>query len=640
MVLGGVTDKIGAVMSHRLWAVGFGLLAATASAQDLRRLTIEELMQIDVTSTARRAEPVGTTAAAVSVITSDDIRRSGVTTIADALTLADGVHVARFNNGTWSISARGFNGSTPNKLLVMVDGRTVYSPLFAGVFWNTLDYVLEDIDRIEVIRGPGATLWGANAVNGVINIITRHSRDSRGAYMNLSAGTEERAIVEARLGGGAGDTTWRVYGKVADRDAQAFSTGGSSGDARRRGQAGFRVDGGSSAATNWMVLGNAFHSRDNLPDRSPAEFTDLSLQARWSMAASPTSRVDVQSYYRREYRRVPQQLTHHIDIADVDAQHAFAAGSRHNVVWGGGVRVNRDNTQGSAAIRFTPVARTYPVANLFAQDEFGLIPQRLVVTAGVKYEHNAFSKGELQPNLRARLLMPRGQVLWGAVSHAVRRPTRFDDDLEVVGPGDLLLLRGSDDFRAESLIASEAGYRVQPYNGLSLDATYFVHHFDRLRSQEAPAVGVLPVTLGNTLEGRSHGLEVGVNLQPVAWWRTHASYTWLNTSIDRSAGSRDIGGGASEGNDPNYLFSIRTAVDLSRRVELDVMLRAVDRLPNPAVPAYAEMNLRLGWHATPQMDLWIVGHDLLHQQHPEFGTSIPRRVEAERGIRLGSTFRF
>src|SRR5688572_2920085 len=217
--------------------------AAPPDAQNLKRLSIEELMQVDVVSAGRRAEPVGTAAAAVSVITGDDIRRAGVTTIADALALADGVHVARFNNGSWSVTARGFNGQTPNKLLVMVDGRTVYSPLFSGVFWNTVDYVLEDVDRIEVIRGPGATLWGANAVNGVVNIITRSTRDTRGGYASLSAGNEDRAIVEARYGGGTGTTSWRLYGKYANRDDQKVSTGGGSGDQRQRGQAGFRVDG-------------------------------------------------------------------------------------------------------------------------------------------------------------------------------------------------------------------------------------------------------------------------------------------------------------------------------------------------------------------------------------------------------------
>ena len=392
----------------------------------MKALSIEELMQIDVTSPGRRAEPVGTAAAAVSVITGDDIRRAGVTTIADALLLADGVHVARFNNGSWSVSARGFNGSTPNKLLVMVDGRTVYSPLFTGVFWNTLDYVLEDIDRIEVIRGPGAALWGANAVNGVVNIITRHSRDTRGAYVNLSAGNEDRAIAEIRYGGSNGGTTWRVYGKFADRDNQHFSTGGDSGDPRRRGQAGFRVDGGTAAGTNWMLLGNAFHSRDELPDRAPGEFTDLSLQGRWSLPASATSRVDIQSYYRREYRRVPcsSRIT---STSSMSTRSTPSSSGRVTTPSGAAGPASTGTTRTAApVIGFTPRSRTYPVFNVFGQDEFAVVPGLAFLTAGMKYEHNAFSGGDLQPNVRARVMLPRQpgrlgrRVARRAATHAIR----------------------------------------------------------------------------------------------------------------------------------------------------------------------------------------------------------------------------
>jgi iron complex outermembrane recepter protein len=626
------------------WALGVVpcALAATAQpdAQDLKRLTVEELMQIDVTTTTRRAEPIGAAAAAVSVITNDDIRRTGVTTIADALALADGVHVARFNNGTWSITARGFNGSTPNKLLVMVDGRTVYSPLFTGVFWNTLDYVLADIDRIEVIRGPGATLWGSNAVNGVINIITRSARDTRGGYASLSAGNEDRTIAEVRYGGGNGNTAWRLYGKYADRDNQQLESGGGSGDRRRRGQAGFRLEGGAAASTAWSLQANAFHSHDELPDRAAGEFSDLSLQGRVETPLSTWSRIAVQSYYRREYRRVPAQLTHSIDVFDVDAQQAIAAGDRHNVVWGGGYRRNSDETHPGPGLRFVPAARRYPVANVFAQDEVAVIPRRVFVTGGIKYEYNAFSGGAVQPNVRARYLMPRNQVLWGAVSHAVRRPTRFDDDLEVLGPGGIVVLRGSDDFEPESLVASELGYRVQPHPFVSIDASAFVHRFDDLRSQDAPIAGIIPIVLGNTLEGQSRGVELGVNVQPLAWWRTHVSYTWLDTSIERSEGSRDVSGGVNEANDPGYLVGLRSALDLPRNVELDVIVRGIGALANPRVPAYTEMNLRLGWRATPNLDVWLAGQDLLHDHHPEFGAALPRRVEFERGVRLGTTVRF
>jgi iron complex outermembrane receptor protein len=604
----------------------------------LRRLSIEELMRIDVTTATRQPEPVGTTAAAISVITGDDIRRSGVTTIADALLLADGVHVARFNNGTWSITARGFNQNTANKLLVMVDGRTVYSPLFTGVFWNTLDYVLEDIDRIEVIRGPGATLWGANAVNGVVNIITRHSRDTRGAFVSVSAGNEDRGIVEARYGGGGADgATWRVYAKSAFRDDQRFSTGGPSGDGRRREQVGFRADGGAANGTSWMVTADAFHSRDDLPDRAPGEYIDLALQGRWSRALSPVSRFDLKSYYRREYRRVPLQLTHRIDVFDVDGQHAITVAGRHNVVAGANARVNVDATYPSAVIRFSPGDRTYPVFSVFAQDEYE-VTDRVSATGGLKVEHNAFSGAELQPNARARVLLPAGQLLWGALSRAVRRPTRFDDDIEILGPNGALLIRGSDDFVAESLVAWELGYRIQLRVPASMDVTGFEHRYDRLRSQEF--LGLPPIIVGNSLEGRSRGVELALNMQPATWWRSHVGYTWLDSAIARAPGSRDVSGGVNEMNDPAHVFGLRSSLDLPGDIEVDAMIRSIGSLPNPAVPAYTELTLRAGRRTSSRAEIFIVGHDLLHGAHPEFGTSVPRRVEFERGIRAGVNFRF
>ena len=621
-----------------LAAVFLGASLPVAAAQDdLKRLSIEELMRIDVTTTSRQPQPIGTTAAAITVITGDDIRRAGATTLADALLLADGVHVARFNNGTWAISPRGFNSNVANKLLVMIDGRTVYSPLFAGVFWNMEDYVLGDIDRIEVIRGPGAVLWGANAVNGVVNIITRHARDTQGTLVSVGTGTEDPLVAEARYGSAAGTAAWRAYAKVAARDEQRLASGPDAGDARRRGQIGFRVDAAGPAGSTWLLKGDAFHSREDLPDRPAGEFTELALQGRWSVPVG-RSRLDLQSYFRREYRRVPQQLTHHIDIVDVDAQHAISVHRRHHVVWGAGIRVNRDNTHGSATLSFDPIQRVYPVSNVFAQDDIALVPDRLFVTAGAKYEHNDFSGGEFQPNLRARYLMPRSQIVWGAVARAVRRPTRFDDDIRVSTPAGLLAAVGSDDFRAESLVAGEVGYRIQPSPRFSFDATVFTHHISDLRSQELPPAGP-PVVVGNSLEGDVRGVEVGVNVQPAVWWRVHVAYTRLDSEIRRTDGSRDIGGGATEANDPDQFLGLRASFDLPNRIELDAMLRAVAALPNPSVPAYAELNVRAGWGMTSRAELWVAGHDLLHDRHPEFGPDVPTRTEFERSIRVGLTFR-
>jgi iron complex outermembrane recepter protein len=608
-------------------------------AQDLKALSIEELMTLDVTTANRREVPVDDTSAAVAVITRDDIRRSGATSIADALWLADGVNVSRFNNGTWAITARGFNQNAANKLLVMVDGRTEYSPLFTGVFWNTLDYVLDDIERIEVIRGPGAVLWGANAFNGVVNIITRSSHDTTGAYASLTAGNETDGIAELRYGAALpGGTAWRVYGKFADRDAQAFSSGTSSGDAIRRGQTGFRLDGGSATGDNWLIRGDLFHSIDDLPDRQSAEFTNAALQGRWSRELTAASRFTMQAYFRREYRRVPVQLTHHVETVDVDGQHVWAS-ARHEFVSGAGFRVNMDGTT-PGSFRFEPADRTYRVANVFAQDEFAVVPDRLFVTLGAKWEHNAFSGGEFQPNVRGRLRLPRNQMVWGALSRAVRRPTRFEDDLIIPAPSGATLIQGSDDFEAESLVAIEGGYRARVSRFASLDIAVFRHRVDNLRSQDAPVSGSFPITIGNSLIGHVHGIETGVNLQPFAAWRTHFSHTWLDSTVERGPRSRDVSGGVNEANDPRHQFSLRSSVDLPRRVQVDAMLRSVSELPHPVVPSFTELALRVGWLAAPSVEVWFAGQDLLDDHHPEFGPALPTRVEFERSLRAGLALRF
>jgi iron complex outermembrane receptor protein len=627
----------------RLLLVGAALLtAAPAVAQplptdDLKRLSIEELMRIDVTTAARRSEPIGITPAAITVITSDDIRRSGVTTIADALRLADSVHVAQTSNASWNITARGFNQGTANKLLVMIDGRTVYSPLFTGVFWNTVDYVLEDIERIEVIRGPGATLWGANAVNGVINIITRHSRSTRGAYLTASAGNEESALA-LRYGGSAGTATWRVYGKFVDSDAQVFASGLPSNDGRRRGQAGFRIDGGGAGATNWMIKGDAFHSRDGFVNGQRGEFTEIDAQARWSRALANESRIDLQSYYRREFRRQDGQFTHHVDIVDFDAQHAVGIGSRHALVYGGGIRVNWDNSHGSDALRLDPPSRTHGLASGFIQDEIALLPERWFATVGTKWEYNSFSGGALQPSVRTRVMLPRGQVLWGAVSRANRRPSRLEDDL-VVAAGSTPIV-GSDDFLPERLLAVEAGYRVQPRRELSIDTSIFRHNFTDLRSIDQPPAGLLPLVLANSFTGHSHGVELGLNLQPVTWWRTHVGYTWLDTAVEAQPGTRPVGAGASEANDPHHLFLVRTSIDLPKSVDLDASFHGVGELPSPVVPGVAALGLRLAWRATATLELFVSGQNLLDASHPEFGAPSAMRVEIERTVRAGLTIRY
>ena len=615
------------------------LPASAQGPQDLKRLSIEQLMQIDVTLATRTPEPLATAPTAISIVTGEDIRRAGVSTLADAVALADGVYVARFNNGTWSVTARGFAAVAANKMLVMIDGRTVYSPLFTGVFWNALDYELEDIDRIEVVRGPGATLWGANAVNGVVNIVTKNSRDTSGLFMQIGTGNEDPADAEVRYGGRAGGATYRAYAKFLERASQRYSTGISAGDRRRRGQVGARFDGGDQSRGAWMVKGDLFHSVDALPDRPSGEFTLGDLQAVWSRAITPRSQLQVASYLNHEHRRIPLQLTHRLTTVDVDAQQSMTL-SRHALVWGGGARVNKDRTEGSALISFDPADRTYSVNNLFVQDEMAVRPRSVYITGGIKYERNAFSGGEWQPNVRARWVTQR-QTLWGSVARAVRRPTRFEDDIVVRLPTGAVVVQGNDDFRAEEVLASEVGYRVQPSTFVALDATVFNHSYDRLRSQEAPSGPVpIPILVGNSLNGRSRGVELAANVQPMSAWRTHVSYTFLDVAVTRDADSRDVGGAATEANDPRHLFALRTSLDLPRRMEVDFRWRSIGALPHPHVPGYSEAAARIGWRATQNFEVALIGEDLVHAQHAEFNPVAAGFEEFQRSVRVALTARF
>lgn len=306
---------------------------------------------------------------------------------------------------------------------------------------------------------------------------------------------------------------------------------------------------------------------------------------------------------------------------------------RHSLIWGAGYRFNHDSTYGSSVIHFNPPTRNYPVVSAFAQDEFALRPSRVFVTAGLKVEHNAFSGADWQPNIRARWLLPHQQVLWAALARAIRRPTRFDDDIVVTAPTGLVLVQGSDAFESEAMTGWEVGYRARAATSLSLDATAFIQRYGNLRSQEAPPSGVVPLTIGNTLDGRSSGLEIAVNVLPIDRWRMRVSYAYLDTEIGRHARSRDVSGGLNEANDPHHLFSLRTGLDLLRNVEIDAWIRRVSSLPNPPVPAYTELNARVGWRPQPDIELALVGQDLLHDQHPEFGTPLPRRIEFERSVR-------
>lgn len=609
------------------------------TAQDLKRLSIEELAEIDVTSVSRRVERLSETAAAVSVIRGDDIRRSGYTTLADALRLGDALDVARINSSTWGITARGFNTNPANKLLVLIDGRTVYSPLFSGTFWDAQDLVLSDVDRIEVIRGPGGSVWGANAVNGVINVIMKDASVTRGTLVGLATGTDENFLGQVRHGGRLGESgSYRVYGKYRNRGSQLLASGVDANDPVQMGQGGVRLESNGDAAARWLVQADIYRGTQGLFDRSDGDTAGGNVMARWSRRFSSAAEFQVQSYYDRTYRRVPQQFEETRDTFDIDLQHNVLLAGRHNVIAGAGFRVTRGDDLGTAGFFFEPQERTSTLVSFFAQDEVALTPS-LRLTLGSKFERNDFTGIEVQPTARVRWTIQNQQTIWGAISRAVRLPTRFDTDLRIINVNTrAITITGSDDFGSESVIAYEGGYRVRPHARLSVDVAAFANRYDNLRSTELtlPA-GV--IVLQNMLNATTSGVEVAATVQPVDAWSVHGSYAYLHKDLTFDAGSRDVFRGAVEGNDPSHVVALRSFVDLPGGFAFDAIYKHTSRRPDPFVVPHHELNLRLGWTVRPGWEVSLVGQNLARDNQPELFTGGSRSAY-RRGAYVRSAWRF
>ena len=607
---------------------------------DLKRLSLEQLMEMDITSASRRAERVTNAPTAISVITAEDIRRSGASTLPDVLRLATGLHVARFNGASWAVSSRGFASTANNKLLVLIDGRSVYTQLFGGVFWETQDYVLPDIERIEVIRGPAGTLWGPNAVNGVINIITKTAAATRGTLVVAEAGSRQPGRATIRHGGTmAGSNAYRVYGKTSHFGSPQLASGISAGEDRRIHQAGFRVDLGSPASPGVTLQGDLTAGSFSLADRPNADHWNGNLLARMSRRLSPESQLEVLAYIDAGHREVPRQSSESRTIYDVEAQHDVQVTPRHRVLWGGGFRSTHDRTETGGVLFFEPADRNIHQGELFAQDEITLVPDKWFLTVGSRVERTTFTGFEFQPSVRARIHPSPRMTIWGAASRAVRTPTRFDQDLRVQ-IGTFVAIRGDRAFRSETLNAYESGVRLGVNRTLSLDASAFVHDYAHLRSQEPTTAAPFPVTLANLYEGRTSGIELSGNYEPVAWWLLNASYVFQRVELKPSTGGRDATDARAEAEDPDHLLGLRSYLDLPGGVEIDLMYRGVGELRGGRTPSYHELDVRLGWQATPQLDLSLIGRDLLHRRHAELsgGGSQLRYFQREVLGRLGWTF--
>jgi len=623
---------------------------ADSAVRSVADLSLEELMNIQVVSGSKKLQRIADSASAVFVITAEDIRRSGVTSIPEALRMAPGVEVARFGSNKWSVSIRGFNGRFANKLLVLMDGRTLYTPLFAGVQWELHDTVLEDIERIEVIRGPGAALWGANAVNGIINIITRHAKNTQGGLLSGGAGTTERAFGVARFGGSIGeDGAYRVYAKGFARDRFPDATGQEGRDDWNAGSVGFRMDRALGAGDDLLVQGQAFSGRVGerlvsgqlLPPFQGVEDIDqrnkgANLLVRWEGGGRTSSATTLQGFVdHAEYHL--GALVDKRQTLDLELQRRTPWGAAHDLVFGLGYRFSRDDIASIEAIAFAPDKRSTHLWSVFAQDEVTLVPERVRLTLGARLEHNSYTGREIQPSARLLWTPSATQSVWGSAARAVRTPSRAEADgrirhevlppLTPTNPTPLpveLALTGDRDFDSERLHAFEIGYRNQITPRMSVDMTLFHNRYEGIRSFSmgvpqprllaTPPHIVIPVPIGNAGSGRVRGVEVSAEVRPTDGWRLSGflARQWLDFSGTSGQDTQ------LEGSSPRHTFSLRSTMSLSRSVEFDLWLRHVDSLPAFSIPSYASVDARLGWKINRNLDVALIGQNLLDSRHPEF----------------------
>ena len=613
--------------------------AGTAAAQrpdpSLVDFSLEQLSEIVVTSVSRQETRLADAPASIYLISGAEIRRSGAATLPEALRLAPNLQVARSDTRSYAVTARGFSSTIENKLLVMIDGRSVYSPLFSGVFWDMQDVVMEDIERIEVISGPGATIWGANAVNGVINIITRAAKDTQGGLLSTNLGEHARNGT-ARYGGALAGGYYRVYAMAdlyGDTDSEA---GVRQNTGWHRSQAGFRADWDNTPEQGFMLSGDTYQGMLSQVRGADIRIAGGNLVGRLTRKFADGSDLRLQAYLDHTERDQPNTGAQRLDTLDLEAQQGLRLGD-HQLEWGGGYRYTRDRVQNGPLLRFTPAERILRWANIFAQDELALRPG-LRLTAGLKLEHNIYTGTESLPSLRLAWNPDSSQLVWGAASRTVRAPSRIDRDLYVINaaaattPGaPLYTIEGGPDFVSETARVLELGYRSQPATAVSYSATLFYSEYDKLRTLESPPGR--GAVFGNLAEGTAYGIEAWARWQPARNWRLSAGAVWQDVATHRKPGSLDIVGSGLNANDPRRYWSLRSAHDLGDSVQADFGLRYMGSLPQPAVPAYYELDARLAWQLRRNVELALAGQNLLHRSHAEFGSPGTRQV-FERALSL------
>ncbi|HEV2454610.1 MAG TPA: TonB-dependent receptor [Verrucomicrobiae bacterium] len=638
-----------------------GAETGDSAFQDTNELSLEQLVNIKITSVSKKETSLESSPAAVTVITQDDIRRLGIESIPDALRLVPGMDVAQINSHEWAISIRGFNDQYANDLLVLVDGRAVYTPAFGGVFWDVQDLPMEDIDRIEVIRGPGATLWGANAVNGVVNIITKNSKDTQGTLVSVSGGTWNQPSVTVQYSGQlATNLYYRTYLKYFNRDSFVEPGGGNAPDAWDSVRGGMRLDWEPRTEDQFTLQGDGYDTvlRENVDAiSSTAPFyqsSDLldhetggNVLGRWTHVISDTSQFSVQAYddyFSQEQSGDSERQ----NTFDVDAQHRFELGERNDIVWGLGYRYSYFDFPGSPSIVFNPEIRNDQLFSGFVQDEITLAPDRLHFTVGTKLEHNDYTGFEVEPSARLAWTPSDRQTLWAAVSRAVRTPAIFNLDAQVNDPSPpqpvIVSIKPNPDLKSETLIAYELGYRVEPIQRLSFDVTGFYNAYRDLIVYVPGAFTFPPPvqqeTTQNAGSGDTYGTEVSGEWQPFNKWRLVASYSLFESQLQP--------GSSFPQNTPQQQAQLRSYLDLTPTLEFNGMVSYVDRVtvqtisPVPvAIPSYVRLDLGLVWRPAKSLELGIWGQNLLQARHEEYlGDTTTLQIAVPRAIMAKITVKF
>jgi iron complex outermembrane receptor protein len=653
-----------AILVIGLWqsSVSVNAQQPQGSSEDLTQLSLEQLGNVEVTTASKEPEQVWQTPAAIYVISQEDIRRSGATSIPEVLRLAPGVEVARIDSDHWAIGVRGFGGEFSKSLLVLIDGRSVYSPLFAGVYWQVQDTLLEDVDRIEVIRGPGGTIWGANAVNGVINIITKNSRDTHGTASLAGGGGIDQAIAGSRFGGALGKgVDYRVYGKGFIRGHE-YHPDGVNFDEWRMGQVGFRTDWAKNDRDTFNVQGDMYKGLDgervavslysppsvSVINYPPHSTSGGNVIGSWRRQLGKTSDIAMRGYFDRTSRFSPQ-LDETRNTFDVDFLYHFAMKGSQDAMLGAGARWSHDNiTNVFATLTFTPPQETDSIYSWFMQDEIAVAPGKLSLILGSKFEHNNRSGFEAQPNGRLMWTPTPHQTVWAAVTRAVRTPSRLDQDLQLTdflaaSPPIFLRVVGSKNFSSEHLLGTEVGYRTLMVRKFYIDIAIFRNDYNDLygygpgseflETAPAPSRIILQEPLANALKGDTSGGELAPDWKPVHWLAVKGSYSYLHLYVHDKPGFTDDQNTVSDnGSSPHHEVFAQALFNIPKGFEFDADYRYASSLPAQKVAAYSTGDIRFGWRSSRGLNVSVVGQSLFQPHHAEFGSDVDTIVGIKRDV--------